>query len=246
VSLREFDTLPSTNQYCELLDLDTVEEFTVVWAHTQSAGIGQRGNRWESEPGANLTFSLILKPRFLDAAHPFRITQTVALGLSDMLKELLPGRKVRIKWPNDIYVDGGKICGTLIVNKVQGTHIESSVCGIGLNVNQTRFPDWIPNPVSLCALSGRRHDLHTLLDGLIQSIRQRYRQLQHDGADAIDKPYLERLLHYRTPTRYAYQGHVVEATIHGVDSYGRLLLARRDGTVLCCQMKEISLLPPQN
>ena len=67
--LQTFATLPSTNQYCELLDLSQTEEFTVIRALQQTAGIGQRGNHWESEAGKNLTFSLILKPDSLQHLH---------------------------------------------------------------------------------------------------------------------------------------------------------------------------------
>lgn len=241
--LLQFDSLESTNKYCELLDLSEVEEFTVVWAHAQTAGIGQRGNHWESEPDSNLTVSIILKPLFLEGGDTFRITQAVALGISDLLMELWPNHVTHIKWPNDILVDGKKICGTLISTTLQGDHIATAVCGIGLNVNQTCFSDGIPNPTSLHLLSGHRYVLQPLLERLIQCIGIRYRQLRDGPWDILHQQYLERLLNYRQWAQYRYKGEDLRAVINGVDNFGQLLLTTEGGASLCCQMKEIALLP---
>ena len=175
MDLRLFDSLESTNKYCELLDLSAVGEFTVVCAREQTAGIGQRGNVWHSEPGKNLTFSLVLKPTFLPFEQQYMLTKTVSLGVADCLIPLLPvGQEVSIKWPNDIYIGMGKVCGILISNHVSGSSLSSSVVGIGLNVNQTAFPEWIPNPVSLKQVTGQEEALEPLLLRLVDCIAFRY------------------------------------------------------------------------
>lgn len=110
MDLRLFDSLESTNKYCELLDLTAVGEFTVVCAREQTAGIGQWGNVWHSEPGKNLTFSLVLKPTFLPFEQQYMLTKAVSLGVVDCLIPLLPeGQEVSIKWPNDIYIGMRKV-----------------------------------------------------------------------------------------------------------------------------------------
>ena len=245
-NIQQFDSLESTNKYCELLDLSSVEEFTVVWAHRQTAGIGQRGNHWESEPDANLTVSIILKPTFLNASDTFCVTQVIALGISDLLTEVLSCHDIRIKWPNDLLVDGKKICGTLISSTLQNAHIASAICGIGLNVNQTLFSDWIPNPTSLSLLSGQRYVLRPLLERMTQCIEHRYRQLQSDDRPALEQLYLQRLFNYRKKACYLYHGGKTIAVIDGVDRYGRLLLTTDDGVSLRCQMKEIALLSTES
>ena len=122
MKIEKFDTLPSTNQYCELLNLSETEEFTVIVARTQTAGIGQRGNHWEAEPGKNLTFSLVLKPTWLPIVDQYQLTKAVSLGIADyLMPQITEGNKrVRIKWPNDIYVDNRKICGILITHRIAG------------------------------------------------------------------------------------------------------------------------------
>lgn len=243
MTLHTFPSLPSTNQYCELLDLREVEEFAVYQALEQTAGIGQQGNCWASAAGQNLTFSLILKPAFLPFADQFLLTMAVSLGIADCLSALLPAESIRIKWPNDLYASGRKICGILTSNRIHGNRIASSIVGIGLNVNQTDFPSWVPNPVSVCQLTGRTADLPSLLEHTVGSIESRYRQLAHGSTAALEDDYLDRLLNLGTETRYCYRGAEVLATITGVNRFGHLTLVTSDGRHLSCQMKEIALLP---
>ena len=235
-----FDSLESTNKYCEALDLTEVEDFTCYWALAQTAGIGQRGNHWEAAPGKNLTFSLVLHPAFLPADRQFRLTQDLSLALVDFLSTFNIQHSTFIKWPNDIYVDGHKICGTLVSTRLQGNVIASAVCGIGLNVNQTVFPDWVPNPTSLGLLTGRTFELEPLLRRLLASIEMRYNALRI-GLDP-EPEYLAHLMNLGVPARYIYNSEEMEATVTGVDPHGRLLLTASDGRRLSCGMKEIQFL----
>ena len=242
--IQQFDSLASTNQYCELLNLPEVEEFTVIVARSQTAGIGQRGNHWEAEPGKNLTFSLVLKPAFLPVADQYQLTQAVSLAVADWLTPLVPqgASRVRIKWPNDIYVDDNKICGMLITNRVTGDRLSASIVGIGLNVNQRVFPDWVPNPTSLSLLTGREWPLEELLAGLLAAIQARYEELRREPPGTLDAPYLARLLRRGEKATYLYQSQTIEATITGVNRFGHLQLVTPAGEALSCQMKEIQFL----
>ena len=241
-------SVASTNKYCEALDLAQVEDFTCYWALEQTAGIGQRGNHWEAAPGKNLTFSLVLHPTFLPADRQFKLTQALSLALVDFLKGLsgfsglngLNGSKgLKIKWPNDIYVGNKKICGTLVSTHLSTSHLSSAVCGIGLNVNQTTFPDWVPNPTSLALLTGKEYELEPLLTQLLACIEKRYGELQ-SGRD-FEQEYLDCLMNLGVPAHYIYKGEKIMATIAGIDPYGHLLLTAADGRRLCCGMKEIAL-----
>lgn len=275
--IRWFDSLESTNNYCKLLDLNTVEEFTVICARSQTAGIGQQGNHWASEPGKNLTFSLILKPTFLRAADQYSLTMAIALAIADTLDLLIsnpkndqfapsgrvrfsqrnqfaPSGRIQIKWPNDIYVGTPseqhyrKICGILVTNQLSGSHIATSICGIGLNVNQTCFPSWVPNPTSLlleasAPPSPTPYAIDTVLDTVLDCILHRYRQLSlHDEPDAIKTDYLSRLYRLGQEASYFYNGKTIRATITGIDHFGHLLLTTSTGSHLSCALKEISFL----
>ena len=251
--IEKFNSLESTNRYCEALDLTRVEDFTCYWALEQTAGIGQRGNHWEAAPGQNLTFSLVLHPTFLPANRQFRLTQALSLALCDLLSATSYPLPAKIKWPNDIYVGGQKICGTLVSTRLMGNSIASAVCGIGLNVNQTTFPDWVPNPTSLALLMEKEFDLEPLLRRLLGCIERRYDDLK-SGLDP-EPEYLEHMLNLGVEKDYIiYSGAQVlpatssplpakiRATVTGIDPHGHLLLTTTDGRRLCCGMKEIALL----
>lgn len=244
MKIEQFDTLPSTNQYCELLNLTETEEFTVIVAHTQTAGVGQRGNHWEAEPGKNLTFSLVLKPTWLPIADQYQLTKAVSLGIADWLMPLVAEgeRRVRIKWPNDIYVDDKKICGILITHRIAGGQIAASVVGIGMNVNQETFPSWVPNPTSLSLLTGEYWMLDEVLKKILNCIANRYNQLRYNSIGTLDEPYLNMLLRRGEKAQYGYQGQTIYATLLDVNSYGHLQLITDKGERLSCQLKEIQFL----
>lgn len=259
--IRWFDTLESTNNYCKLLDINSVEEFTVVCARRQTAGIGQQGNVWVSEAGKNLTFSLILKPTFINAADQYNLTMALALAVAETLEQQfsdlhspssVPSSpfsvrrspfSVLIKWPNDIYVGDRKVCGILTTNHLSDGHISSSICGIGLNVNQTVFPDWVPNPTSLLleSPSGQNpFDLDAVLGALLDNILRRYSQLRQPSAfGTLRADYLRRLYRLGVEADYIHDGQPLRATITGIDRYGHLQLTTASGTNLSCAMKEI-------
>lgn len=244
MKIEKFDSLESTNKYCEALDLAEVEDFTCYWALSQTAGIGQRGNQWHASPGKNLTFSLVLHPTFLPADRQFKLTEALSLGVMDFIEgidviESIPSI-ASIKWPNDIYVAGHKICGTLVSTRLQGNAIATAICGIGLNVNQMEFPDWVTNPTSLALLTGKEYDLEPLLRQLLACIERRYNVLRSGVNPELE--YLAHLLNLGTRARYIYNNEEITATITGVDPHGRLLLTVDDGQCLCCGMKEISLI----
>ena len=247
MDIRWFDSLNSTNQYCKLLDPATVGEFTVICAHSQTAGIGQQGNVWISEPSKNLTFSIILKPSFLAAADQYRLTMALAVAVAEcvdcLLSNLNPRPSVQIKWPNDIYVGNSKICGILATSQLIGQSLSQSICGIGLNINQTCFPEWIPNPTSLRLLTNHDYSLDDVLHSLLDSIGRCYRQIQvSEGCDDIRDRYLNRLYRLGVEAGYLYGGKEIRATINGIDHFGRLLLTGDDGRRLTCDLKEIRFL----
>ncbi len=133
-----FKTLPSTNtRAVYLLKNQELADGTIVYTHFQSAGRGQMENRWESEDGKNLLFSIITFPVMIIPNDQFLISMTISLGICDFLKRYTGFYS--IKWPNDIYVGNDKIAGILIENSIMGEQIEHSIVGIGININPSSF-----------------------------------------------------------------------------------------------------------
>ena len=147
------------------------DNLSVVAAISQTAGRGQRGNRWISAPGDNLTFSFLLRPESLPARGVMALTCFATLAVRDAL--LAEGVPAVIKWPNDIYVGKRKICGMLVENGLDGAYIAWSVIGIGINLNQTEFPGGVLNPTSLKRLTGRTYDPAAFLENLCHRLEAR-------------------------------------------------------------------------
>jgi len=107
----------STNNYLKdlLSNSKPVNEGTVIMAESQTAGRGQQQNRWHSEPFKNLTFSLLLQPKFLSLQQQFELTRAVSLGVITALQQAT-GANIQVKWPNDIYYGDKKLGGILIEN----------------------------------------------------------------------------------------------------------------------------------
>ena len=106
----------------------------------------------------------------------------VTLGIRDYLLD--NGISARIKWPNDIWVADKKICGILIENILDLDRISESIVGIGLDVNETQWPEYIPNPVSMKQLTGKTYDLEEELAALAAFIASRYTQLRTEKGRA--------------------------------------------------------------
>lgn len=152
----------------------------VLWADYQSAGRGQRGNKWVSQRGENLLFSVLLRPDRVGVERQFRLSQAMALAEASVLTEVVRANTslqspqqqgdtdiVKIKWPNDLYYGYRKFGGTIIETTLKGRSVARCVLGMGINVNQTSFPADAPNPVSLSLITGHEYDREFLLRSIM-------------------------------------------------------------------------------
>lgn len=144
-----FDTVTSTNDVA-MSDTARYGHGSIVTARQQTAGRGQRGNRWVTASGENLLFSLVLEPTHIRVEEQFLISEMAALAASDAIRAVSGGSvPCRIKWPNDLYVGDRKIGGILIEHALHSEFLSRSVLGIGINVAQREFDPALPNPTSL-------------------------------------------------------------------------------------------------
>lgn len=231
----EYEEAGSTNTVAAALRGEERKDKTVVLTHRQVAGRGQGENRWECEPGKNISLSVILCPEKCEASRQFAVSMVIALGCRDFVSRYVPS--CTVKWPNDVYVGDKKIAGILIEHSVSGIRIAASVCGIGLNVNQRRFLSDAPNPVSLYQLTEEELDIQQAVEELLGCIGNRYRQL--DDYAALEHDYLKGL--YRREGVYAWEDRagVFRAMVEGVDEYGRLVLKDTEGRKRTYGFKEV-------
>jgi len=230
---------PSTNDLAAtLLPLASTVEGTIVITNHQTAGRGQRGNTWQTLPGQNLTFSLILKPTFLPVKDQFYLTVVTALGLHDFLKAKMLD-VIQIKWPNDLLVNEKKICGILIENQVQNNVLASSIVGIGLNIMQEIFA--LSNATSLKLETGKNYSLSDEFQSLLSFLEARYLLLRQGKRNELLHDYLQVL--YRINNRHSFKSKEIEfeGIIVGVDDIGRLQVSTTNG-LRTFDLKEIQYL----
>ncbi len=168
--------------------IDSCDNMSVIAAEEQTAGRGQGSHTWYSTRGLNLTFSILYKPVDLTTDDMLLLTCATTLGIRDYL--LGKGVEAGIKWPNDIWVNGKKICGILIENILDGKKISRSIIGIGFNLNETDWPDYLPNPVSLRQLTGAEYDTRAELEELMYKICRRFARLDSsDGRHVLQEEF---------------------------------------------------------
>ena len=228
----------STNTYLAgLCDRMPQPELTCVYTSYQTSGRGQRGNSWESEPGANLLFSFVVYPSFLEAGRQFFLSQITALALTNVLSDYT--EDICIKWPNDIYWKDKKLCGTLIENDLTGIHIGRSISGTGVNLNQEQFISDAPNPVSLFQITGKRYDRRVILEQFMERAEADYERLKAGEDSLIASRYKEHL--YRKDGFHAYRDGTGNfyARILDVEPDGRLILEDKEGNRRGYMFKEV-------
>lgn len=161
--MKVFDTIDSTNSEARrLLAQGPVEEGFIVLARHQTAGRGRYGRIWQDEPGRSLLMSVIFKPNDLQVSDLPVLNMKATLGVARALKSFDHRINPRIKWPNDIYVNGRKLCGILIENTLAGDRIQNTIVGVGINVNEHQLPEELPNGLSMQMITGEEYDIPAL------------------------------------------------------------------------------------
>jgi BirA family biotin operon repressor/biotin-[acetyl-CoA-carboxylase] ligase len=184
------DETSSTNDF--LRNYTPSADISIVSASFQTKGRGQMGNTWISHDGQNALFSVLVCPKSLKASDGFVLSQAMALAIKETLEEYVDD--VWIKWPNDIYCHGKKICGTLIENTLMGKFIGRSVIGNGINVNQTDFPDGLAAPpTSMCIQSGKECSTHEVIRHVVERFALYYREIMDASYERIRTLYHENM-----------------------------------------------------
>ena len=221
------------------------DNLSVLSAVSQTSGKGQRGNSWSSEPGANLTFSIILKDGYrIKAYDQFVLSEITALSVTDFLS--VHGIDSSIKWPNDIYVDKKKICGILVENSLRGEFVSSSIIGIGLNINQRNFDVNLPNPTSMILEDniGKHYDVTTCLEKFMEIFSRNVTRFleNNDNRHELRRKYLSKM--WRKDKVYRYistsDGDVFNGIIRDLSEVGHLILENNEGELMEFAFKEIS------
>lgn len=225
----------STNQWVKthLDELRQEGRPLCVTTDYQTAGRGCGTNRWESERGKNLLFSLLVSPNGIRANKQFRISMAISLAICKALGQHLG--YLTIKWPNDIYWRDGKIGGILIENTLQGNSVRDSIIGVGLNVNQREFRSNAPNPVSMWQISEQETDRDALLRDILTTFEDFLGRYNKESYTAM-------LYRRRGFFPYADKDGAFMAEIVDVEDDGHLLLMDDNGRERRYAFKEVTFI----
>jgi len=182
----KLNEIDSTNKF--LYELNKTKHFNepvVAIADYQTRGKGRNDNSWESKRGENLLLSILFNHELkIDEQYNFSIIISLSLRnlISDYVKE-----KVYIKWPNDIIVSNKKISGFIIDNIVRKNTVNTSIVGIGININQLFFNKFIPPAISLSNLTEKTYDLDEIKDRLLIYIDTYYNNQKNNYLTEFNK-----------------------------------------------------------
>ena len=165
-----WDVIPSTNDRAAELAAAGAPDFTLVTADRQTAGKGRRGRVWETPAGSSIAMSLVLRPK-VELAALSELTVLAGIAVARCLARL--GAKPRIKWPNDIRLDGRKVCGILAETRLAGGAADYTILGIGINVTKAAYSD----EVAAVAVSLEEAGVAAVREALIAGIAAELRKL---------------------------------------------------------------------
>ena len=220
------DKVDSTNTFLsENLNNSDFFEGIIVVANQQLKGRGQGQNIWLSKDGENLLFSILLKPK-CDLNYQYHLNQLIANSICQTLK--LYGLDSQIKWPNDILVKNKKIAGILIENKIKGKILDSSIVGIGLNIEQSEFPKELVNPTSMLLELQKNIDKDDVLNSFIIQLEKKYFQFKRKEFDLINKEYQSNLFGENKKISFLIKNKRVEGVLKSVNNQGQLVVEIND------------------
>ncbi len=239
--LIKLKSVNSTNLFAKQIEKAVPQpDFCCIYTDNQLSGRGQAQTVWESEPNANLTFSLILHPKSIAPHEQFYISKLIAASIADFFNK--EASHFWVKWPNDIYFNNKKLAGILIENAISGKNITTCIVGIGLNINQTNFSENLPNPISLKQIHNKTYRLEPLLKQLINHIQLKWNLIENRNFIQINELYFNNLYLFRKFANYKDATGKFVGKIIGTEETGKLIIETKKGTIKKYDLKELSYL----
>ena len=232
-SSRFFDELDSTNAEAMRWTQASAEEGALVCAEHQTAGRGRHGRTWHSTSSNNLLFSLVLKPT-LPPAQLGLITMCASIALTDTLSSFTSALPIAIKWPNDVLLNSKKCCGTLLESVISSDHdnqVTPVIIGIGVNVNQSRFPDIISDKATSILLeTGMLTSRMALLARFLSCFESYYPKIYSSPLTIVENYQIQlAFLDQRVELRIMGSDETTSGIVRGVNEMGAVKLETEKG-----------------
>lgn len=220
-----FDSIDSTNTKAQELAEKGYPSGTLVVADKQVAGKGRRGRNWESPSGCGIFMTLMLKPD-INPNNASMLTLVSALAVAKTLADIT-GKDAKIKWPNDIVIDGRKVCGILTEMSAQFDYINNIVIGIGINVNNSSFPEEISATASSLRLlsGGKKYRRAEIIEKIMEYFEKYYSIfLETEDLSALVNEYDAMLVNMKKQVKVLDPKEPFEGKAMGITKTGELIV----------------------
>ncbi len=224
MQILRFDVLDSTNAYAKR-NCSLLADKTVIIARQQTAGRGRLDRKWISQQGG-LYFSLLLKPRQTDFLPS--LTQLMALCVCKSLLAL--GAEAHLKWPNDVLIDGQKICGILSQAVFSQNCFDGVIVGVGINVSQCHMAD-VGQPATSLALQNIKANEEALLQDILNRFFDSYEDILKYGFEKIRSEYLLHFPYMGKPVKIKFGAQDKAGVVHTISPEGKLVLQSPEGFI---------------
>lgn len=239
--IRYFSRIDSTNQYAKRIAEEGAADGTLVIADEQTAGKGRSGRTWVTPPGEAIAFTLLLRPKL----SPGRISMvTLVMGLAvvnavNKLYDLHAG----IKWPNDVVINGRKLCGILTEMSAEVEHVHYIVIGVGINANLTSFPQELSQIATSLKLElGRDVSRAGLIAAVMEEFERLYAEFERQGdLGSVMQEYNDLCLNAGNKVRVLDPNGEYTGVSHGINAMGELLVETEDSQIREVYAGEVSV-----
>ena len=224
-----YDETDSTNNRAKEAGNNKEPHGTLFVADMQMAGKGRRGRVWKSPSGSSIYMTILLYPDIPPVKAP-QLTLIMAIAVAEGIREVT-GLETKIKWPNDIVVNGKKICGILTEMSTEIDYINHVVIGVGINVNQDTFPDDIKETASSLKMELGKRIKRSGLIAAVMKIFEKYYEIFQETEDlsGLQELYNSMLVNKDREVKVLEPGNEYKAYAIGINQTGELIVRTPDG-----------------
>ena len=232
--------IDSTNNQAKVLAREGAKEGHLIIAEHQSQGKGRLGRSWQSPSGTGIWMSLILRPHILPK-YASQLTLIAGLSMCEVIQEIT-GLEAKIKWPNDIVVNGKKVCGILTEMSAEMESINYIILGIGVNVNMAYFPEELPYASSLAIEGKKEYSRKAIIKAFLEKFEIDYKvyKKQPDLTPIMER-YEKNCITLNRKVKLLVSHEEVIAKATGISNEGELLVTLEDGTMKVVSSGEVSV-----
>lgn len=239
------DKVSSTNDIAKELAYKGCEEMLVVTCNSQYSGKGRLGRQWTEADKDGVYMSVVLRPVMTPSEAP-QLTLVTGISVCEAIREItdLPAY---IKWPNDIVINGRKVVGILTEMSAEVERIKYVVVGIGVNLNQTSFPEEISDKATSIFLEcEKKYRRKTMICGIMKRLKENYALFCESGFPALREKYISFCINMDKNVNAIKNNKVLAGKVSDINDRGELILTTQDGKIVTIDSGEVSLRSENN